>query len=308
MAKIGVAFSGGGIRSAAFCSGVLRRLLQKNVEIDYLSCVSGGGFTGSAYMDWKYRHDKKDDKKWHQEFFNHLRQEAGLICHWQRPCKAILEFMAFLAVVVYVSVIVPVLILASMAFPLAYVIDFLFGRILRGADLSCPQEVQRNPKMTLQQCREERRSPNAIHDQFLLFITPIFVALVSNVLKRCIPKSKGLFKFVSIFCVIFFALVFFPWFIQDFLRVLPNWMKILLIFSLFFVWISFPLNRSIATLMLGVYVISFVVFWRVYKKDALGVKYDKKSFDLLLEISVLLNWIGPLMVTIQQRLGHVYAR
>jgi predicted patatin/cPLA2 family phospholipase len=48
--KFGVAFSGGGIRSAAFCSGVLRRLITKKKEPDLLSCVSGGGYTGSAYM------------------------------------------------------------------------------------------------------------------------------------------------------------------------------------------------------------------------------------------------------------------
>ena len=41
MTSTGLAFSGGGIRSAAFCSGVLRRLLQYDVEVDYLSCVSG---------------------------------------------------------------------------------------------------------------------------------------------------------------------------------------------------------------------------------------------------------------------------
>ena len=41
--QVGLAFSGGGIRSAAFCSGVLRRLLERNVQVDYLSCVSGGG-------------------------------------------------------------------------------------------------------------------------------------------------------------------------------------------------------------------------------------------------------------------------
>ena len=53
MAKFGLSFSGGGVRSAAFCSGVLRRLLQKEVRIDYLSCVSGGSYTGSAYVDGK---------------------------------------------------------------------------------------------------------------------------------------------------------------------------------------------------------------------------------------------------------------
>ena len=42
--ETGLAFSGGGIRSAALCSGVLRRLLRDNAEVDYLSCVSGGGY------------------------------------------------------------------------------------------------------------------------------------------------------------------------------------------------------------------------------------------------------------------------
>ena len=53
-----MAFSGGGIRSAAFCSGVLDTLLENEVEVDYLSCVSGGGYTGTAYLDWKYHEEK----------------------------------------------------------------------------------------------------------------------------------------------------------------------------------------------------------------------------------------------------------
>ena len=94
MAKTGLAFSGGGIRSAAFCSGVLRRLLQKNVKIDYLSCVSGGGYTGTAYLDWKYWNGKKDDNEWHEEFFNHMRQSAGFICHCNKPlCIACASFI-----------------------------------------------------------------------------------------------------------------------------------------------------------------------------------------------------------------------
>lgn len=49
----GVAFSEGGIRSAAFCSGALSRMLLENVLPDYLSCVSGGGYTGAAFVEWK---------------------------------------------------------------------------------------------------------------------------------------------------------------------------------------------------------------------------------------------------------------
>ena len=85
MAKFGVAFSGGGIRSAALCSGVLRRLLQKKASIHYLSCVSGGGYTGTSYLDWKYRNGREDDPKWHQEYFEHLRTRSAIFCNWQKP-------------------------------------------------------------------------------------------------------------------------------------------------------------------------------------------------------------------------------
>ncbi len=46
----GVALSGGGIRSAAFCLGVLQSLGARSLigGIDYLSTVSGGGYIGSS--------------------------------------------------------------------------------------------------------------------------------------------------------------------------------------------------------------------------------------------------------------------
>ncbi|MDB6120429.1 MAG: hypothetical protein JWO08_4210 [Verrucomicrobiaceae bacterium] len=46
---VGLAFSGGGVRSATFTLGVLQAIAQKGRlrQIDYLSTISGGGFTGS---------------------------------------------------------------------------------------------------------------------------------------------------------------------------------------------------------------------------------------------------------------------
>jgi hypothetical protein len=54
---IGLALSGGGIRSAAFCLGALQALHQTGVLncIDYMSTVSGGGYIGcslTAALDW----------------------------------------------------------------------------------------------------------------------------------------------------------------------------------------------------------------------------------------------------------------
>ena len=61
---IGLAFSGGGIRSATFNLGLLQALAQKGLlsKFDYLSTVSGGGYIGSwlAAFTKRYTDPKKD--------------------------------------------------------------------------------------------------------------------------------------------------------------------------------------------------------------------------------------------------------
>ncbi|MEO8628359.1 MAG: patatin-like phospholipase family protein, partial [Betaproteobacteria bacterium] len=54
---LGLAFSGGGIRSATFNLGVLQALAKIGLlkEIDYLSTVSGGGYIGSWLSAWIHR-------------------------------------------------------------------------------------------------------------------------------------------------------------------------------------------------------------------------------------------------------------
>src|SRR4051794_25639801 len=48
---VGLALSGGGIRSATFSLGLIRSLSKSKLvhSIDYLSTVSGGGYAGSFY-------------------------------------------------------------------------------------------------------------------------------------------------------------------------------------------------------------------------------------------------------------------
>ena len=54
---VGLALSGGGIRSATFSLGVLQGLANSGLlhKIDYLSTVSGGGYIGSWLEAWIYR-------------------------------------------------------------------------------------------------------------------------------------------------------------------------------------------------------------------------------------------------------------
>src|SRR5271170_479622 len=53
---IGLAFSGGGIRSATFNLGILQALAQARLlhAFDYVSTVSGGGYIGGWLMAWMH--------------------------------------------------------------------------------------------------------------------------------------------------------------------------------------------------------------------------------------------------------------
>lgn len=59
----GLAFSGGGIRSATFNLGIIQSLAEKKLleKFDYLSTVSGGGYIGSWLSAQIHRHTGKDD-------------------------------------------------------------------------------------------------------------------------------------------------------------------------------------------------------------------------------------------------------
>jgi len=59
---VGLCFSGGGIRSATFCLGVLESFARHNLldKFHYLSTVSGGGYIGSWLTSWIDREGRKN--------------------------------------------------------------------------------------------------------------------------------------------------------------------------------------------------------------------------------------------------------
>jgi predicted acylesterase/phospholipase RssA len=125
LAPIGLALSGGGIRSATFCLGVLQSLAKKGRlgAFDYLSTVSGGGYIGSWLSAWIHRSDLQTVQRelarttgagepaevtWLRRYSNYLAPRLGLFsldsltlaATWLRNCAlnlvVILSFLGAL--------------------------------------------------------------------------------------------------------------------------------------------------------------------------------------------------------------------
>lgn len=102
MSLFGVAFSGGGIRSATFNLGVIQCLARLRLlhRVDYLSTVSGGGYIGGWLSAWVHRSSKNagssgicsvereleqlnrgseeaDEIRWLRRFSNYLTPHVG---------------------------------------------------------------------------------------------------------------------------------------------------------------------------------------------------------------------------------------
>ena len=306
MSTTGLAFSGGGIRSAAFCSGVLRRLLQREVKVNYLSCVSGGGYTGTAYLDWKYRHDKEDNPKWHQEFFNYMRARAGYFCNWQSPITAVFDSFLIIALLILVSIIIPILVWLPVACPVAYLIDFLVGDLLRAE--GCTESLAGN-QTAFEDVHDQNCSVEGnAYRKVVLFASLLAVTVLSFILQNITTHVKGLFRFISMSALTILALLFFPWAIHAFLEGTPLWAQSLILVFAALIWFSIPVFRQQASLIMVVYAYSFIIHTRVYRHSLLGLDYSEYNFDMLVWVSGILLALVPYLGAIQQRLMHVFNR
>ncbi|HEX5057450.1 MAG TPA: hypothetical protein VFX02_13265 [Gammaproteobacteria bacterium] len=91
----GLALSGGGIRSASFCLGVIQALVNGGVlkKMDYLSTASGGGYLGSA-LTWFLRRGLPDGSKAGKDPENFPFGRAGCGARNQQGNRnAILDFL-----------------------------------------------------------------------------------------------------------------------------------------------------------------------------------------------------------------------
>ena len=310
--KTGIAFSGGGIRSAAFCSGALRRMLQDNVPLEYLSCVSGGGFTGGAFMDWKYRQETNkwnNKKKWHNEFFEHMRANAGYLCSWQNPILGIFQSILLTLVVLFVACILPCTLWLPYALPVAAAVDFLFGEILR-ENCTSSHGMQQDTSTTVVMMDLYNGCQPSV-DQMLLFTITATVSLACYVLSRRgnLMKYRGPLKLLSTLSGLVFAFTAFPWIAHDILWPSKIWVRFLIFFISLVFPFFFPVIRKSAGLCLRSYVYTYVLSWKVFKVKLIGkVEYSDDIFYPVLMVCALLFMFFPVVRSLQQSLFNVYYR
>jgi Patatin-like phospholipase len=121
--RVGLAFSGGGIRSATFNLGVLKALQDLHVlkDVDYLSTVSGGGYIGAWWTAWRARGGtgfpdtpidnatKAKAENREPEEVRHLREFSNFLS----PRIGFFQTEMWSAVMAVVSAILPALLVAS---------------------------------------------------------------------------------------------------------------------------------------------------------------------------------------------------
>ena len=320
MTETGLAFSGGGIRSAAFSSGVLRRLLQRNTRIDYLSCVSGGGYTGSAYVDWKYRNGNVDNPEWHREFFEHMRKQSGLMCNWQKPLQGVVDTLVILLLILFVCVLMPLTLWGAYVFPVAYAIDLLFGNLLR-AEFHCAEPPTTSPPLKkttgnatlpapqgIRQPRCQVEKGTTAYNRLVLFSLLASIFVLFYILAKKLSKYRYILYLTSSIFGLLFGFTFIPYCIHFLYQDTPVWAQLLVFFFSFAVWIFFPVLRRRSSFVVVVYLYSYFVYWRVFKDYIFGVKYSDYLFFRLMFAFGFVLWIVPALGALQQRLVYLFNR
>lgn len=105
--KVDLALSGGGIRSACFCLGVVSSMLKNGCwsDIDYISSVSGGGYTAAALA----RHmgsGQPLDQEMIEATLEKMKEQGGFLAiDWSRLTTLVLTLLLSLLIPIAVSLI-----------------------------------------------------------------------------------------------------------------------------------------------------------------------------------------------------------
>jgi len=152
--KFSVAFSGGGIRAAAFQAGVLWQLAEmgKLQDVEYLSAVSGGSYIQTAFathcMDKNDQPQKHEDiNAWYKKVVGQtivqMQENAGnfirdcfAIPHYDKSsarCPRWTDTLVLIGMIFYTISVNPTVIMLCLGVPLVNITNTFYGSALRAA-------------------------------------------------------------------------------------------------------------------------------------------------------------------------------
>ena len=296
--------------------------------MDYLSCVSGGGYTGTAYLDWKYREENKHEPRegegergWHKDFFKQMKDRSGYICDWTGIWKGLCDTLVFLTLMALVLVVLPVVKWGTYAFPVALMIDlFGIGNLMRkSADCDVALQREINSSAVANESDLIHRCLSGNHKSVItilfssLFAGFVFLFVVISKLKKkllkypCAKSVLLLFEYAAA-CVLIFT--FIPFTIYDFFAKIALWQQVFVGIIAVIAWVAIPFLRKKTSYVLIVYAYSFVIYWRVFRVDApvFFFKHEDHVSHWLLCFSGVAMMISFFTTNLKEELVHRYFR
>ena len=218
--KFGLALSGGGVRSAAFCLGVIQALHEKGKFklFDYLSTVSGGGYIGASLIWWLHYFKKEgknsfpfsvktaDDRK----ILDYLRTHINYLL--PTPRLKLTSFLAVILRMIIVSLFVYISIATTALLALLIVISISFDSFKSLVEFLTSQEEINSIELSVAEFFDYYWY--FVPNTYLVFAAVVFL-IIYNLIEFFKPletyrKQKNLFllKFLARFHKVTQSLVF----------------------------------------------------------------------------------------------------
>ena len=306
--RVSLAYSGGGIRAAAIAAGVLSCALDEAYTVDHLSCVSGGGFLGSAYTDWLAEDARRNNtqnmdpverrrhvKELTREFFHHFERNSAFVCdcHGRRRCwyfESVAPLYIFFSLVSMLAMsLFPAAVLVTSAMSITFI-----GDILRENQSSSLWKMI---------------GSFAGVAFFLFFLSKIKTSNSRSLVNRLRLAFRALSTHVgsmAVLCVIGIAGKNTRW-SND--LVSQGAVALLVVGYILLRLVPSILLPSGATQYLGVASVmlffGFIFEYHVYEHSVLGIPYSQEVWDIFLIVSTILYTFQPLLLSLyHQRLMH----
>ena len=293
--------------------------------------MSGGGFTGAAYLDWKYHEEKKKGNKgrsgegtedWHNHFFNNMTQRSGYICDWTGP-QGCCDTIIFIGLIFIAVLLLPAIKWLMYAFPVALMIDlFWIGNLMRkSADCDVAFERQREMNKFavpgndfIDRCLSGSHKRDITIFFSVLFGFFCFFYVLTSKNKKFFSEHPLALRVLLLFeyataCLLIFT--FIPFTIYDFFVKMSVLGQVLVGLLVAIVWVVIPFLRRKTSFVLIVFFYSFFIYWRVFRVDVpllSFLKHEDHVSHWLLFASGIALMISSFTTNLKDELVHRYFR